>query len=132
MLQLKVTPIVGLPQFTGWSQVVESTNSVSSRLICVFAVSGKHAGTVGRDVNQKISLAIYDSLLNKFNGLDVGVKSIVLGVMSFAIFLTLLAVSPIIRIVIGFLSFLIYEFLMMIKFGSLVYENKSKEIIILP
>jgi len=84
------------------------------------------------DVNQKISLAIYDSLLNKFNGLDVGVKSIVLGVMSFAIFLTLLAVSPIIRIVIGFLSFLIYEFLMMIKFGSLVYENKSKEIIILP
>lgn len=55
MLQLKVTPIVGLPQFTGWSQVAESTNSVNTRLICVFAVSGKHAGNVGRDVNQKIS-----------------------------------------------------------------------------
>lgn len=84
------------------------------------------------NINQKISLAVYNSLLNKFNALDVGVKSIVLGVMSFVIFLTLLAVSPIIRIVISFLSFLIYEFLMMIKFGSLVYENKSKEIIILP
>ncbi len=55
MLRLKVTPVVGLPQFTGWSQVAESTVSVSARLIVVYAVSGKHAGNVGRDINEKVS-----------------------------------------------------------------------------
>lgn len=62
MLALKVTPIVGLPQFTGWSQVAESTASVSSRVICVFSVSGKHAGNVGRDISEQISdFYYYDS-----------------------------------------------------------------------
>ncbi|MBP7700850.1 hypothetical protein KA111_02190 [Candidatus Woesebacteria bacterium] len=55
MIRLKVTPVVGLPQFTGWSQVAESTSSLSTRLISVFAISGKHAGNVGRDVSDKIS-----------------------------------------------------------------------------
>jgi len=55
MLRLKVTPVVGLPQFTGWSQVAESTVSVSSRLILVYAISGKHAGNVGRDISEKVS-----------------------------------------------------------------------------
>ena len=55
MIRLKVTPVVGLPQFTGWSQVAESTSSASTRLISVFAISGKHAGNVGRDVSDKIS-----------------------------------------------------------------------------
>ena len=55
MIRLKVTPVVGLPQFTGWSQVAESTTSASTRLVCVFAISGKHAGNVGRDVSDKIS-----------------------------------------------------------------------------
>ncbi|MCB9813377.1 MAG: hypothetical protein H6772_03145 [Pseudomonadales bacterium] len=55
MIRFKVTPVVGLPQFTGWSQVAESTSSVNTRLICVFAISGKHAGNVGRDVSDKIS-----------------------------------------------------------------------------
>lgn len=55
MLRLKVTPIVGLPQFTGWSQVAESTVSVSVRLIVVYAISGKHAGNVGRDISEKVA-----------------------------------------------------------------------------
>ena len=55
MLRLKVTPVVGLPQFTGWSQVAESTVSVSVRLIVVYAVSGRHAGNVGRDISEKVS-----------------------------------------------------------------------------
>lgn len=55
MLRLKVTPVVGLPQFTGWSQVAESTVSVSARLVVVYAISGKHAGNVGRDINEKVS-----------------------------------------------------------------------------
>lgn len=55
MLRLKVTPIVGLPQFTGWSQVAESTASVSVRLIVVYAISGKHAGNVGRDISEKVA-----------------------------------------------------------------------------
>lgn len=55
MLRLKVTPVVGLPQFTGWSQVAESTASISARLIVVYAISGKHAGNVGRDIGEKVS-----------------------------------------------------------------------------
>jgi hypothetical protein len=55
MLQLKVTPVVGLPQFTGWSQVAESAVSVSVHFILVYAVSGKHAGNVGRDISEKVS-----------------------------------------------------------------------------
>lgn len=55
MLRLKVTPVVGLPQFTGWSQVAESTVSVSVRLILVYAISGRHAGNVGRDISEKVS-----------------------------------------------------------------------------
>ena len=55
MLHLKVTPVVGLPQFTGWSQVAESTVSVSVRLVLVYAISGKHAGNVGRDISAKVS-----------------------------------------------------------------------------
>lgn len=55
MLHLKVTPVVGLPQFTGWSQVAENTTSANSRLICVFAVSGKHSGNVGRDISEQIA-----------------------------------------------------------------------------
>jgi hypothetical protein len=55
MFRLKVTPVVGLPQFTGWSQVAENAISASARLICVYAVSGKNAGGVGRDVAKEIA-----------------------------------------------------------------------------
>ncbi len=68
MVRLKVTPVVGLPQFTGWSQVAESSLSVGARLVSVFAVFGKHAGNVGRDVADRIAdFYFYDiEQLHKF------------------------------------------------------------------
>jgi hypothetical protein len=53
MYKVEVTPVIGLPQFTGWSHVT----SISSRLgqfVCAFAVDGEHAGNVGRDLTQLI------------------------------------------------------------------------------
>lgn len=47
MAKLQVTPIIGLPQFNGWSQV--TTNSHKS-LICSLAVFGQNAGNIGRDM----------------------------------------------------------------------------------
>jgi len=56
MYRVDVTPVVGLPQFSGWSQVV-SSNFSSSQLVCAFSVSGDHAGNAGRDFTEKISQA---------------------------------------------------------------------------
>ena len=56
MYRVNVTPVVGLPQFSGWSQVV-SSNFSSSQLVCAFSISGDHAGNAGRDFTEKISQA---------------------------------------------------------------------------
>jgi len=53
MYKLDVTPVVGLPQFTGWSQVVSHPTN-RGELVCAFSVSGEHAGNVGRDVMEMI------------------------------------------------------------------------------
>lgn len=47
MQVVNLTPIVGLPQFDGWSQV---TFDQSKQFVCVFAISGSNAGNVGRDL----------------------------------------------------------------------------------
>ena len=54
MAKLQVTPIIGLPQFNGWSQV--TTNSHRS-LICSLAVFGQNAGNIGRDMVAAIEQA---------------------------------------------------------------------------
>ena len=56
MYKVDVTPVVGLPQFSGWSQVVSNYQS-SGQLVCAFSVSGDHAGNVGRDLTEQISQA---------------------------------------------------------------------------
>ncbi len=50
MPNVHVTPIVGLPQFSGWSHVIEGTHSSPHRFVAVLSVSGKQASNVGRDV----------------------------------------------------------------------------------
>ena len=56
MYKVDVTPVVGLPQFSGWSQVASSYHS-SGQLVCAFSISGDHAGNVGRDLTEQISQA---------------------------------------------------------------------------
>ncbi len=52
MHTVQVTPIIGLPQFNGWSQV--ATNTTGS-LVSVFGVAGLNAGNVGRDLVEQMS-----------------------------------------------------------------------------
>lgn len=44
-----VLPIIGLPQFDGWSQVVEDRHQ-DGLFICAFSIEGEHAGNIGRDL----------------------------------------------------------------------------------
>jgi hypothetical protein len=83
MYRVDVTPVVGLPQFSGWSQVV-SSNFSSSQLVCAFSVSGDHAGNAGRDFTEKISEAeanspqelnqLVDTLITAAEELDVEIQ----------------------------------------------------------
>ena len=57
MYRVDVTPVVGLPQFSGWSQVV-SSNFSSFQLVCAFCIAGDHAGNAGRDFSEKLSQAV--------------------------------------------------------------------------
>jgi hypothetical protein len=52
MHTVQVTPIIGLPQFNGWSQVATNT---SGSLVCVFSVAGLNAGNMGRDLVETIT-----------------------------------------------------------------------------
>jgi hypothetical protein len=47
MRHLQITPLIGLPQLAGWSQVVISPEQT---LIIALAIQGPNAGNVGRDV----------------------------------------------------------------------------------
>ena len=55
MTYLHVTPVVGLPQVNGWSQVAENAHTSPNRLICAFAVEGSQAGNLGRDISEEIA-----------------------------------------------------------------------------
>ncbi len=55
MTFLHVTPVVGLPQVNGWSQVAENAHTSQNRIICVFAVEGSQAGNMGRDISEEIA-----------------------------------------------------------------------------
>lgn len=48
MAQLQLTPLVGLPLATGWSQV---TTNQEQNLVCALAVSGKNANNSGRELS---------------------------------------------------------------------------------
>ncbi len=57
MPSVRVTPVVGLPQFDGWSQVIESTSGTFGSLVFSLAIEGSHAGNVGRDLTTHITQA---------------------------------------------------------------------------
>lgn len=80
----------------------------------------------------KLSSAIYQAFLLKINNLDEKSKTIFSMVLALLIFLTVQFLSPFIRWLVLILAFVVYQFLMIVGFGAIVFENKSKEKIILP
>ena len=62
MPNIRVTPVIGLPQFNGWSQVVESPPHSSVRSILSIAIEGVHAGNVGRDIANYFSSQVVQTL----------------------------------------------------------------------
>jgi|GEM_PF-1577133 len=92
------------------------------------------SGIVGNNINpdEKLSIVLYNSLLNKINNLPGPTKNIVILAGAILFLLTVAAVSPIIRPVISVIAFVFYELLLGIKFGAIVYETRSKETIVLP
>lgn len=82
--------------------------------------------------DEKLSTQIYNSLLQRFNQLEGGLKTIILVALAFLLFMTVAAVSPILRIVAAGIAFLLFELLRATGFVAVVFENRSKETIALP
>lgn len=51
---LRVTPVVGLPQFTGWSHVLEHIIDPETRCVFCFSIHGDNASNVGREIVENI------------------------------------------------------------------------------
>ena len=84
------------------------------------------------DPDVKLSTAIYDALLLKINALPPTTKTIVILIGAIIFLFTVAAVSPLIRPIISVISYIFYEILLALKFGDIVFENRSKETIVLP
>jgi len=93
----------------------------------------KLEGVLGQKVNpdEKLSDSIYFSVLGKINNASQQTKLIILIICAALVFFGISAISPIIRPIIALLAFIIYEILITFKFCTVVYENKSKETIVL-
>lgn len=52
---IRVTPVIGLPQFNGWSHVWDLTLDPQTKCVFCFAVSGENAGNIGRDIIENIT-----------------------------------------------------------------------------
>ena len=57
MHMVNVTPIVGLPQFNGWAQVLHHTFSPGLECVCLVAVRGPHASVVGKSLLHDLTAA---------------------------------------------------------------------------
>lgn len=55
MKRISVTPVVGLPQARGWSQVSENLPSYANRVVVAFAIEGEQASNIGRDFATEIT-----------------------------------------------------------------------------
>lgn len=79
------------------------------------------------DPDKKISDAIYEALLSKFNSLNESSRNITLIILSIVIALVIQTSSIIFRIVIIPISFVIYEILLFVKFIKTTFEGRDKE-----
>ncbi|MBL8031802.1 MAG: hypothetical protein JNK33_05790, partial [Candidatus Doudnabacteria bacterium] len=69
---MQVFPLVGLPQFNGWSQVLVEHDQ---RLMCAIGVEGQNAGNIGRDLVLQVEHAVLDSAADFYNLLQQLVKT---------------------------------------------------------
>ncbi len=79
------------------------------------------------DPDKKISDAIYEALLLKFNSLNESSRNITLLIISVVIALVIQTSSILFRIVIIPLAFVMYEILLLIRFFRVTFESRDKE-----
>jgi hypothetical protein len=84
------------------------------------------------DPTQKISVALYDALIGKFNAMTPEQRSgIVLG-MAVLFAFAVQAASVVLRLLLIPIAFVIYEICIMARFAKVSFENENKEVITLP
>jgi hypothetical protein len=90
-------------------------------------------GFIGSKINpdEKLSSAIYGAMLLKINALPEATRSLVLLGGAVVLLFTVAAISPFIRPIIALIAYVFYEILLAVGFGSVVFENRSKETIVL-
>lgn len=92
------------------------------------------SGILGQQINPdvRLSTALYGALLTKINSLPPTTRSLVILGGAIILLFSVAAVSPLIRPIIALVAFIFYEILLAVGFGDIVYENRSKETIVLP
>lgn len=108
--------------------------SVRQRAIqdSVSGLSGQISSFFGVEINPKLTLgdALYEAARQRFLGLAVHNRDIVLAIIGVLAFLTIETFNWPIKIVISFFAFLIYEILLVTGFAAIELESRSKEVIV--
>jgi len=96
-------------------------------------VKNQTAGMAGTELNfqSKLSDTIYDFLAVKFYSLPENILNSTPIIVAIFIFLTIISFVWPIRLIVAFVSFLLYETLLALGFGAIIFEGRSKENVIL-
>ncbi|TRZ64034.1 MAG: hypothetical protein D4Q79_02445 [Spirochaetia bacterium] len=96
-------------------------------------VKNQTAGLAGIQLNfqGKLSDTIYDFLAVKFYSLPENILNSTPILVAIFIFLTIISLVWPIRLIAAFISFLLYETLLALGFGAIIFEGRSKENVIL-
>ena len=86
----------------------------------------------GLDPDKKLSSAIYELFISKINDVSGPYKNFIFIGIAALIFLIILTLAPLLAWVGAFFAFLVYELFLSLGFAAVVFENHSKESVILP
>jgi len=87
----------------------------------------------GVEINPRLNIsdAIFEAVKKKFESLPDNIKTVIFIGVGFLIFLAIETFAWPLKVVIGFLAFVVYEILMTARFAKITVETRSKEIITL-
>lgn len=96
-------------------------------------VENQTAGLAGTQLNfqSKLSDTIYDFLAVKFYSLPESILNSTPVLVAIFIFLTIISLVWPIRLIVALISFLLYETLLALGFGVIIFEGRSKENVVL-
>ncbi|MFA5098752.1 MAG: hypothetical protein WC461_00845 [Candidatus Paceibacterota bacterium] len=116
-------------------QLKNLPDSIKEELIgqAVQQVKNQTAGAVGTELSfkSKLSDTMYDFLAVKFYSLPQNILNSTPILVAAFIFLAIISFAWPIRLLVAFIAFLIYEIFLALGFGTIIFEGRSKESVVL-